>query len=51
MMLGVRQAQASQSPPVLAKPGLISYVRGRMTIIDRRGLEAAACECYHIISR
>ncbi|HEY0171645.1 MAG TPA: hypothetical protein VGB98_11535 [Pyrinomonadaceae bacterium] len=29
--------------------GLISYVRGRIQILDRGGLEAAACECYNVV--
>jgi hypothetical protein len=30
----------------LQKAGLINYVHGRITISDRKGLEAASCECY-----
>jgi len=33
---------------VLQKKKLIRYARGRMEIINRRGLEAAACACYRI---
>jgi hypothetical protein len=29
--------------------GLISYARGRITIRDRGGLEAAVCECYQVV--
>ncbi|HWB48111.1 MAG TPA: Crp/Fnr family transcriptional regulator [Stellaceae bacterium] len=49
-MLGVRRPSVSIAAGMLAKAGLISYVRGRITIIDREGLEAAACNCYHIIA-
>jgi hypothetical protein len=35
---------------MLAKAGLISYVRGQITILDRAGLEGAACECYRAIA-
>jgi hypothetical protein len=33
----------------LQKRGIVRYGRGRITIIDRRALEACACECYHAI--
>jgi hypothetical protein len=35
----------------LQKAGLIRYIHARMTILDRRGLEAASCECYATIKR
>ena len=45
-MLGVRRAGVTVVAGMLQKAGLISYSRGRMTIIDRPGLEKVACECY-----
>ncbi len=48
MMLGVRRPGVSVAAGTLAEAGLISYVRGHVTILDRLGLEAAACECYRI---
>jgi len=47
--LGVRQAGISVAAGVLRKAGMISYTRGRVTILNRRKLEAASCSCYHII--
>jgi CRP-like cAMP-binding protein len=48
-MLGVRRASVSVAAGALQHAGLISYSRGRVTILDREGLENAACECYGII--
>jgi CRP-like cAMP-binding protein len=50
-MLGVRRATISVSARILQRAGLIRYSRGRITILDREGLHAAACECYLIIRR
>ena len=36
---------------ILQKTGLIKYARGCVTIVDRKNLEDAACECYAILSR
>ena len=48
-MLGVRVATVSETAHSFQQAGLISYQRGRMTIIDRPGLEARACRCYRIL--
>ena len=49
MMLGVQRQGVSITAAILQKAGLIHYARGRMTITDRAGLEASACECYDFI--
>ena len=51
MMLGVRRPGVSLAAGVLQKAGLIHYVRGRMEVTDRPGLETASCECYHTARR
>jgi len=35
----------------LQKIGYIKYVRGKITVLDRAGLENGACECYKIVKR
>jgi CRP-like cAMP-binding protein len=50
-MLGVRRTTVTMVAGVLQKAGLIRYRRGYVKIIDRSGLEQAACECYGIIRR
>jgi CRP-like cAMP-binding protein len=49
-ILGSRRATVTLSAESLRAAGLISYARGRVTIIDRVGLETAACECYRAIT-
>jgi CRP-like cAMP-binding protein len=48
-MLGVRRASVSVVAAILQKAGLITYSRGRIRILDRLGLETAACECYGVV--
>jgi len=45
-MLGVRRTSVSGSANKLQEAGLISYKRGVINILDRKGLEKASCECY-----
>lgn len=48
-MLGVRRAGVTLALGALQRDGIIISRRGRMTILDRDGLEAAACECDALI--
>ena len=48
-MLGVRREGVTEAAGKLQKAGLISYNRGHITVIDRRGLEARVCECYAVV--
>jgi Mn-dependent DtxR family transcriptional regulator len=49
-MLGTRRASVTDAAGILQKAGLITYVRGMVKIENRTKLEAAACECYGIIT-
>ncbi len=50
-LLGVQRPSLSATANELQKLGLIRYVHGHVTIMDRAGLEKASCECHRAIRR
>jgi CRP-like cAMP-binding protein len=48
MMLGVHRPAVSVVMGVLQHAGIVRYVRGRVSVLDRERLEAASCDCYQI---
>ncbi len=48
-MLGVQRTSVTAVALKLSEKGLIRYQRGKVEIVDRRGLEAEACECYRAV--
>ncbi len=49
-MLGVRREGITLAAKKLAAKKLIKNTRGTITVLDRHGLESAACECYEIVN-
>src|SRR6202046_327825 len=50
-MLGVRREGVTEGALKLQRAGLISYVRGHITVRDRDGLEKRTCECYGVVKK
>jgi CRP-like cAMP-binding protein len=50
-MLGVRREGVTESALKLQRAGLIRYTRGRISVLDRAGLEKRTCECYAAVKR
>ena len=50
-MLGVRREGVTEGAGKLQAAGLIRYARGRITVLDRAGLEQRTCECYAVVKK
>ena len=50
-MLGVRREGVTEAAGNVQRAGLIEYNRGHITVLDRTGLEARACECYAVVKK
>jgi CRP-like cAMP-binding protein len=49
MMLGARRSGVTLAAATLAQAGFIRYAHGHIVVLDRFGLEGAACECYSVL--
>ena len=50
-VLGVRRESVTEAVGKLAQRGFIRFRRGHLTVVDRRGLQTRACECYGVVKK
>ena len=50
-MLGVRREGVTKAAGKLQKLGVIEYMRGQITVLDRFRLERLSCECYTVVKQ
>ena len=50
-MLGVRREGVTEGALKLQRAGLITYKRGHVHVLDRKGLEQRSCECYAVVKK
>ena len=50
-ILGANRKSVTLAAQAMQTAGLISYRRGTMQVVDRKGLEKASCECYAIVRK
>jgi len=50
-MLGVRREGVTEAALNLQRTGLIKYTRGRISVLNRAGLEKRTCECYAVVKK
>ena len=49
--LGVRRESITEAAGNLQRAGVVRYRRGHIAVLERRGLEGGACECYAVVKK
>jgi len=50
-MPGVRREEVTEAAGKVQDAGLIRYRRGRITVVDRPGMEGRCCECHQVVKK